>query len=93
MKCSFSNDADLKAGLFGLLDTVFPGVSGAAASAAALGGRWEAVSTPFVSTEDGRVISHIGLIELSLIVLGQRIRVGTVHAVATHPDYRRRGHF
>jgi hypothetical protein len=39
------------------------------------------------------VISHVGVIELTLVVMGRTALVGSVHAVATHPDFRRRGHY
>lgn len=91
MKCSFSADPDLGPTLFELLDTVFPGIRRGASSARALGAAWESVSTPFVAFEGGRVISHVGVIELSLVVCGQLTKVGSIHAVATHPDCRHRG--
>lgn len=59
--------------------------------AAGIGARWESVSTPFVYEEDGKILSHIGVIELDLVLMGNVTRVGSIHAVATHPDYRRRG--
>jgi len=39
------------------------------------------------------VLSHVGVIGLSLIVLGEKVAVGSIHGVATHPDCRRRGYF
>ena len=58
-----------------------------------LGATWESVSTPFVRVEDGRVVSHVGLLALPLHVMGRAITVGRVHGVATHPDFRRRGYY
>lgn len=91
MKCSFSDDPGLGATLFELLDTVFPGLREGARKAKALGAAWEEVSTPFVGFEGGRAVSHVGVIELSLVVLGRAVKVGSIHAVATHPDCRHRG--
>ncbi|MCU0291146.1 MAG: GNAT family N-acetyltransferase [Thermoanaerobaculaceae bacterium] len=91
MKCSFSDDPGLGPTLFDLLDTVFPGLREGARQARALGAAWESVSTPFVGFEGGRAVSHVGVIELSLVVCGQLTKVGSIHAVATHPDCRHRG--
>jgi predicted N-acetyltransferase YhbS len=90
MKRSF-DDPDLFSQVFDLLDVVFPGLRGAAEMAAGIGASWESVSTPFVHEEDGRIVSHIGVIERELVLLGSQVRAGSIHAVATHPDYRRRG--
>ena len=91
MRCSFSAEPDLGPTLFELLDSVFPGIRHGASSARALGAAWESVSTPFVCFEGGRAVSHVGVIELSLVVLGRAVKVGSIHAVATHPDHRHRG--
>jgi GNAT superfamily N-acetyltransferase len=93
MKGSFSTDSALSQRLFALLDVVFPGVSQIAQNAAALGASWESVSTPFVYMNEGRMISHVGVIEIPLVLHGQIVHVGSIHAVATHPDYRRRGYY
>ncbi|HSE99160.1 MAG TPA: GNAT family N-acetyltransferase, partial [Blastocatellia bacterium] len=93
MKYSFSNDPALSQKLFDLLDTVFPGVRQVAQNARALAASWESISTPFIHFEDDRAVSHVGVIELPLVLLGRTVRVGSIHGVATHPDYRRRGHF
>ena len=93
MKFAFGDDPNLSERLFDLLETVFPGLRQAAHNAGALGATWESVSTPFLCVEEGRVVSHVGVIELTLVLLEQRVTVGTVHAVATHPDYRRRGYY
>lgn len=93
MKGSFSADPTLSERVFDLLDVVFPGVPQVAQNARALGASWESVSTPFVHIDGARVISHVGVIELPLILHGQLVRVGSIHAVATHPDSRRRGYY
>jgi len=76
-----------------LIDTVFPGLRQVALHARALGAPWESVSTPFVTREGTRVLAHVGVIELSLIVLGEQVTVGSIHGVATQPDCRRHGHY
>jgi GNAT superfamily N-acetyltransferase len=93
MKHSFSDDPTLREKLFDLLDVVFPGVRRVEQNARVLGGYWESVSTPFIHFEGGRPVSHVGVIELPLVLLGQNVTVGSVHGVATHPDYRRRGYY
>jgi GNAT superfamily N-acetyltransferase len=62
-------------------------------NAARLGASWEAVSTPFLYVEDGQAVSHVGIIPLPLVLLGQAVTVGTIHAVATHPNFRRQGYY
>jgi GNAT superfamily N-acetyltransferase len=93
MKGSFSDTTNLSAQLFDLLDIVFPGIRQGAENIRALGVSWESVSTPFVCFGEGRLICHVGLIELPLILLGAVVKAGSVHAVATHPDFRHRGYY
>lgn len=93
MRYAFSDTPDLGAQVFNLLETAFPGVRQAAHRARALSAPWESVSTPFLCLRDGQAIAHIGVLELSLVVLGQRVTVGAIHGVATHPGYRRRGYY
>ena len=93
MKRSFQDDPQLSRDLFVLLDRVFPGLEQAAEDARTLGAHWESVSTPFTLEQQGQVVAHVGVIELSLVLLGETARVGSVHAVATHPDFRRRGYY
>ncbi len=62
-----------------------------AVRAEALGFAWAAVSTPFVRREGERVVGHVGLIELPLVVAGQTVRVGSIHAVCADPERRGRG--
>jgi GNAT superfamily N-acetyltransferase len=93
MKGSFLAEPTLSQRVFGLLDVVFPGVPQVAQNARALGASWESVSTPFVHIDGDRVISHIGVIEIPLVLHGKIVRVGSIHAVATHPSSRRRGHY
>ncbi|RJP78385.1 MAG: GNAT family N-acetyltransferase [Candidatus Zixiibacteriota bacterium] len=93
MQGNFTADPGLYEALFDLLDLVFPGLRQGAQEIRRLGIAWEAVSTPFVHFEHGKVVSHVGVIELPLVAMGRPVTVGSVHAVATHPDYRRRGYY
>jgi GNAT superfamily N-acetyltransferase len=81
----------LDSGLTALLGRVWPALPAGIARAAGLGFAWTAVSTPFVRREGGRIVGHVGLIELPLVVAGRRCRVGAIHAVCTDPDRRGRG--
>jgi GNAT superfamily N-acetyltransferase len=80
-------------GIFALLEVIWPGLGHGVGHAAELGGVWQEVSTPFISTAWGRPVAHVGLIALPLVLSGRPVTVGTVHAVCTHPDYRRSGHY
>ncbi len=93
MQYAFSDNPNLSTQIFDLLDVVFPGIRQVAQNARVLGAAWESVSTPFVRFEDGRIVCHVGVIELSLVLLGQPVTVGSLHAVATHPQFRRRGYY
>jgi GNAT superfamily N-acetyltransferase len=53
--------------------------------------RWEEVSTPFVHERDGRIVSHVGVLEMDLVCHGAVRRVGGIHAVCTLASERRRG--
>jgi GNAT superfamily N-acetyltransferase len=93
MKCSFSQDPGLSKRLFDLLEVVFPGLGEVAQNARDLGPSWESVSTPFISFQEDRAVSHVGVIELSLVLMGSVAKVGSIHGVATHPDHRKRGYY
>lgn len=93
MNLSFSKDLSLSARLFDLLDVVFPGIKQVASNARAMGASWESVSTPFICFEGEQAISHVGVIELPLVLLGRQVKVGSIHGVATQPHYRGRGYF
>lgn len=93
MRGSFQDDAGLRQPLFDLLERVFPGLREGADSLVPLGASWDAISTPYVRFERGQAVSHVGVIELPLILMGRSVPVGSIHAVATHPDHRRRGHY
>lgn len=93
MRYSFSENPAISVRLFDLLDTVFPGVREVAENARRIGAAWESVSTPFIHFLDERAVSHVGIIELSLVLAGQPVTVGSIHGVATHPEYRRHGHY
>lgn len=89
---SFRDDPALRERLFGLLDLAFgEDLSGQERAARRLGMHWEEVSTPFCRFEADELVSHVGVLELPLVVNGRPLRAGGIHAVATHPARRRRG--
>ncbi|MFN6559172.1 MAG: GNAT family N-acetyltransferase [Nostoc sp. ChiSLP01] len=93
---SFSQDTNLSSKLFNLLEVVFPGagISSHAEQARKLGVAWEDASTPFARFhEDGSLITHVGVLEIPMRLMGEDVIVGGVHAVCTHPDFRRRGYY
>jgi predicted N-acetyltransferase YhbS len=89
----YARDPALLGQIFELLELAFPGdgLTRRERAARAMGCRWEAISTPFVRFEDRRAVAHVGLLEIRLVVAGREQVVGGIHAVATHPERRRRG--
>jgi GNAT superfamily N-acetyltransferase len=77
--------------LASLLGRVWPGLPAGIARAEALGFAWTAVSTPFMRREGGRVVGHVGIVELPLVIGGRPVPVGSIHAVCTDPERRGRG--
>ena len=75
-----------------LIDRVWPGFGERIVRAGRLGFAWESVSTPFVALDGERVIAHVGVLEVPIVVAGRSQVVGGIHAVATDPDHRGRGH-
>ena len=93
MRASFATDPGLIHRLMDLLDTAFPGIRRGAAQATRMGAPWESVSTPFVVAEGDHIVSHVGVIELPLVVHRRPVTVASIHGVATQPDHRRCGHY
>lgn len=90
---SFADDPTLKEKVFDLLETCFPGITQAERESLDLGRPWERASTPFVYWQGDLAITHVGLLEIPLAIMGQTVRVGGIHAVGTRPEYRRRGYY
>jgi GNAT superfamily N-acetyltransferase len=90
---SYANNPTLKRQVFHLLETCFPGITQAEHESLPLGCPWEKASTPFVYFLGEVAITHMGVIELPLVVMGQTVRVGGIHAVGTRPEFRRRGYY
>lgn len=90
---SFADNPTLKKQIFHLLETCFPGITQAEHESLSLGYPWEKVSTPFVRFHGELAITHVGVLELPLVVMGHPVRVGGIHAVGTRPEFRRRGYY
>ncbi|MDJ0974776.1 MAG: GNAT family N-acetyltransferase [Planctomycetota bacterium] len=90
---SFAETPRLLPAVFDLLETIWPGIKAGAGEAEQLGLDWGAASTPFVVIEGDAVISHLGTMEVPLVIDGEEQMVAAVHAVATHPEHRRKGHY
>jgi GNAT superfamily N-acetyltransferase len=92
-KQSFSADPNLSDKLFDLLEDTFPGLSSMAECGRKLGASWETASTPFIRFHDDIAITHVGVLEIPMQIMGQRLTVGGVHAVATRSEFRKRGYY
>lgn len=94
-KRSFSENPTLSAQLFNLLETAFPGIgiSRAAETGRMLGASWEDASTPFIRFYNDIAVTHVGVLEIPMQIMGQTVTVGGIHAVCTHPEFRRRGYY
>ncbi len=88
----YENPED-RAVLYGLFDVIWKGMARKLEDSARFGWPWDPVTTPFVSRADGRIVSHVGVIDLPVRLAGQDLRVAGVHAVCTQPEHRRQGHF
>ncbi len=92
---SFSADRTLSDRLFNLLEIVFPeiGISKAAECALELGACWEVASTPFIHFHNQMAITHVGVVEIPMELMGEKVTVAGIHGVCTHPEFRRRGYY
>jgi len=91
MRCDYAGDPTLLRRVYELYEHAWPGLGAQAEGVRAWGMRWE-TSTPFLHCEADRVLSHVGVLEMNLVVGGRPMRVGGIHAIVTHPDHRRKGH-
>lgn len=91
MRHDYARDPTLLSRVYDLYELAWPGMGARAEGARGWGMRWE-VSTPFLHCDGARVLSHVGVLEMNLVVGGRPMLVGGIHAVVTHPDHRLRGH-
>lgn len=90
---SFSEDPTISKRLFNLLETIFPGLSSLAEIGRVLGASWEVASTPFIRFHGDIAITHVGVLEIPMQLMGQTVTVGGIHGVCTHPEFRHRGYY
>jgi GNAT superfamily N-acetyltransferase len=88
---SYADDLGLCDRVFDLLVTWIPALRPMRDRAERLRWRWQDVSTPFVHERDGRVISHVGVLEQTWTLGGVERRMGGIHAVCTLASERRQG--
>ncbi|ABA24260.1 conserved hypothetical protein [Trichormus variabilis ATCC 29413] len=92
-KWSFSSDPNLSDRLFELIEVIFPGLNDLVERGRKLGASWESASTPFIRFHDDVAITHVGVLEIPMVIMGQRVTVGGIHGVATRPEFRRKGYY
>lgn len=89
---SYPSDPSLRADTLQLIGSTWKRLPDAVERARSWGAEWCEVSTPFVHIEDGRVIAHVGVLEIPMVIAGRSRTVAGIHAVCTDPEHRRRGH-
>lgn len=85
-------DPAARARIYDLFDEIWPGMSKAILAAERLGARWQDISTAFVAWDGPRAIAHAGVIEIPLMIDGEKTAVSGIHAVCTRPEHRGKGH-
>ena len=93
LRRTYADDPTLGDRVFALLEICFTGIAEPRAVAARLGSLWEDCSIPFVVEKDGQIISHVGLLDMSYVIKGERHQLGGVHGVCTLESERRQDHF
>jgi hypothetical protein len=86
-------DPRQRAQLWSLLEATWPGIPALFDLAGGHGWPLGAVSTPFVARDSERIVSHVGVLELPVVLAGQPRVIAGIHGVCTLPELRRRGHF
>lgn len=75
-----------------LLGRIWTKLPAAVERARAWGVDWCDVSTPFVEHDAGRVVAHVGVLEIPVWLAGEPRTVAGIHAVCSDPLQRGRGH-
>jgi predicted N-acetyltransferase YhbS len=88
----YPDDPDFRSETLELLGRMWTKLPSAVERARASGADWFDVSTPFVEYEAGRIVAHVGVLEIPVVLDGERRTIAGIHAVCTHPEHRRRGH-
>ncbi len=88
----YPTDPSLRSGTLELLAGIWTRLPAAVERSRAWGADWFEVSTPFIHVEDGRVVAHVGVLEIPVVLEGRPQTVAGIHAVCSHAEHRRRGH-
>lgn len=88
-----TQDLEARRDVYALFDAVWPRLSERIALAERAGAQaWHRVSVPFVAYDGAQPVGHVGVLAIPLMLGGTPVVVGGIHAVGTHPRYRRRGY-
>lgn len=88
----YPNDPAFRSETIELLGGIWTKLAGAVTRAQAMGADWCELSTPFVEYEGGRVVAHVGVLEIPTVIDERRATIAGIHAVCAHPEHRGRGH-
>jgi GNAT superfamily N-acetyltransferase len=86
------SDTAVRDAVYALFDTSFGRLSERIALAGRMGAVWHDVSTAFAAFDGDTAVAHTGVIEIPMVIGGERRTVAGVHAVCTRPGYRGRGY-
>ncbi len=89
---AYPNDPGFREATLALLGGIWTKLSSAVVRAQAMGADWCEMSTPFVEYQGGRIVAHVGVLEIPTVIDGERSTIAGVHAVCVHPEHRGRGH-
>jgi GNAT superfamily N-acetyltransferase len=84
-------DPTLRASTLDLLGSIWKKLPRGVERARAWGADWLEHSEPFVHVEAGRVLAHVGVMEIEAVLDGRARKLAGIHAVCTHPDRRGQG--
>ncbi|MCB9686318.1 MAG: GNAT family N-acetyltransferase [Alphaproteobacteria bacterium] len=84
-------DPTRRRSLMALLDDGFPGLSERIDVAGRDGFDWDLVTWPTIVWDGDEAVGHVGLIEHRVMLDGQDVLTGGIHAVVTRSDRRGRG--
>jgi len=76
---------------FALLGGIWKSLPAAVERARGWGADWADHSQVFAETRDGRLVAHVGVMEIAATIAGKDQTLAGIHAVCTHPDFRKQG--
>jgi GNAT superfamily N-acetyltransferase len=88
----YPEDPALRSETLDLLGSIWTRLPSAVVRARACGVDWFEVSEPFVEHEAGKIVAHVGVLEIPVVLAGEARSIAGIHAVCSHPGYRGRGH-